>query len=335
MNSKVWLTVYAIFALLLIGGAGFFAFTKYKEYSTALDTWDTNVGTIETLEKKVPYPNEENVEKLEKKVDEYETAVDGLRESLGTFQRPLDVGKANTVFQTDVKTRVGEFRQFASAEGMAIEIEEGLDFQLGFDIYSTQLPPPDLVGVLDYELEAIDYLLRALVTSGAERMTMFERDPIPGEAGVEREFESSAVQKYPVRLRFTSSYQSFQDFINQLANEKNFFYIVRVLKVQNQMVEGPLRLSGDGSSLPIFKNPLTGEVATREQVMEWGHGRASKDDVAENAKAAGFVSDTNDARVLMGQEKLNVFMVVDIVRFPNPEELNVEAETEEKGKTKN
>lgn len=334
MNSKVWLTVYAIFALLLIGGAGYFAYSQYGEYSGALATWDENVGTIETLEKRVPYPNKDNVKALEGKVKGYESSVNDLFKSLNTFQRPLNTAMSNTEFQQNVKQRVGEFREFASAGGMTIEMEEGDDFQLGFDSYSSQIPPQELVGVLDYELEAIDYVLRAMVTAGAEKMTLFERDNIPGEAGVDHTYENQAVQKYPIRLRFTSSYQAFQEFINKIANDKNFFYIVRVLKVQNEMTEGPIRLSESGGSLPIFKNSLTGEVADRNMLVEWGWGSLSASEFEENAKGAGFISAEEDARVLMGQEKLHAFMVIDIVRFANPEEVAAAENSKDKEKTK-
>ena len=334
MNSKVWLTVYAILALLLIGGAGFFAYSSYGKYSEALSGWDSKVGTIERLEKNVPYPSEENVEVLQEEVDEYKQSVDDLLTTLNQFQRELNTSLPNTEFQQLLKKRVAEFRSFAEAGGMQISASD--DFQLGFDSYSATLPKPELVPLLDYELEAIDRLLKTLVTKGAVSLETFERDLIPGETGSEREYASDAVHKYPVRLRFTANHGAFQSFINEIANDESFFYIVRVLKVRNQVTQGPVKLNAVDAStdIPSFQNPVTKQAATYEMMLGWGLNVDPPEEVEAKAKAAGFVSTKQDARVLMGQEMLNVFMVVDIVRFPGPDEQVAKEEEESDSKTR-
>ncbi len=321
MNSKVWLIVFGVFSALLIGGSGFFAVSKYKEYSDADSSWNTKVGAIESLEARVPYPNEENEEAVKKQAVEYDAAVKGLFESLNTFQKPLRSELENTAFQQLVKKRVEEFREFAQAGGMAVDTAE--EFQLGFERYSATLPPPAMVSILDYELDAIDNMLRELVTAGVTSMVTFDRDLIPGEAsGAEVNNEGVVVHKYPVRLRFVAPHDSFQSFVNRIANDENYFYIVRVLKVKNQVIEGAPKLtSEDGSAFPVFEDLKTKQVAGYEMLLEWGYGTDSEDAVQEKAKAAGFTPASKDARVIMGQEQLEVFMIVDIARFVNPDDV--------------
>jgi hypothetical protein len=195
-------------------------------------------------------------------------------------------------------------------------------FQLGFDSYATDIPKPELVPYLDYELEAIDKLLRQLVDTDAEALLTFERDPIPGEDGGAERQESSVVHKYPIRLRIRAKHASFQNFINQMANDEEFFYILRVLKVKNESPEGPIKLiSEDGSTdLPTYINLETKEVASYAQLVEWGYPDTPAADIAPIAREEGFELNKLDARVLMGEERLNVFMVIDIVRFVSPEE---------------
>jgi hypothetical protein len=231
----------------------------------------------------------------------------------------LNTTLANTEFQQRFKTRVEDFRAFAKENGFEIVTETG--FYLGFDAYAEQVPAQELVPELDYELEAIDYLLRKLVTSGSKAMTSFERDPIPGEPSGSEKKPDGVVQKYPVRIRFSGSHEVLQSFINTLANDREFFYIVRVLKVKNENEEGPIKLTAaDGSGFIKFENPITKEVASPEMVAEWSSEGASAADIESKAKTAGFIKADLDARVLMGQEKLNVFLVVDITRFLSPEE---------------
>tara|TARA_R110000850_G_scaffold242043_2_gene366684 strand:- start:2320 stop:3330 length:1011 start_codon:yes stop_codon:yes gene_type:complete len=334
MNHKVWLTVFGVVAALLIGGGAFYAISSYGKYSDALSSWDTKVGTIESLERKVPYPNKSNAEALEEKVAKYKGSVQSLYQSLNSYQRPLNVTLAATEFQQLVKNRVQEFRGIAKSGGLAIESTE--EFQLGFDSYSSSIPPPELVPVLDYELEAIDHLLRELVVAGAESLTAFERDPIPGEAGMAARHESGVVHKYPIRLQFQSGYSAYQQFINSIANDKNFFYIVRVLKVENEVKEGPFKQTDDEAGATTFYHSESGEQASYDELVNWGQGTASSEEIAAAAAEDGYAPSTEDARVLMGQEKLNVYMVVDIVRFLSPEEVSEAGKqtTEDSGSSK-
>ncbi len=331
MNHKVWLTTFGIFSALFIGGSAFYAFTGYSKYSEAMGSWDVKVRTIESLERKVPYPSEGNAEALAGGKDEFEKAVLELFESLEAFQRPLDAQLANTVFQGNVKQRVQSFREYAKTEGMEL-LDDPQAFQLGFDSYATDIPKPELVPYLDYELEAIDRLLRQLVDTDAEALLTFERDPIPGEDGGAERQESSVVHKYPIRLRIRAKHASFQNFINQMANDKEFFYILRVLKVKNESPEGPIKLiSEDGSTdLPTYINLETKEVASYAKLVEWGYPDTPAADIAPIAREEGFELNKLDARVLMGEERLNVFMVIDIVRFLSPEEQAKSADNDEK-----
>ena len=331
MNHKAWLTTFGIFAALFIGGSAFYAFSGYSKYSDAMGSWDVKVRTIESLERKVPYPSEGNAEALAGKKDEFEKAVLELFESLKAFQRPLDAQLANTVFQGNVKQRVQSFREYAKTEGMEL-LDDPQAFQLGFDSYATDIPKPELVPYLDYELEAIDKLLRQLVDTDAEALLTFERDPIPGEDGGAERQESGVVHKYPIRLRIRAKHASFQNFINQMANDEEFFYILRVLKVKNESPEGPIKLiSEDGSTdLPTYINLETKEVASYAQLVEWGYPDTPAADIAPIAREEGFELNKLDARVLMGEERLNVFMVIDIVRFVSPEEQAKSADNGEK-----
>ncbi len=319
MNSKTWSTMFGVIAALMIGGTGFYAYSSYGSYKMALEGWDSKVGDIQTLERKVPYPNEDNSESVKASLDRYKASVQQLSDTLNTFQRPLNKELANTTFQQLVKERVEGFRQYARTGGL--EIDSTTEFQLGFDSYANTLPQPELVPVLDYELEAIDHLLRTLVDCGAETISAFQRDAIPGEVGSSGKHESGVVHKYPVRFRFSGSFEAFQKFVNALANDKEFFYILRVLKVKNEATDGALKASGDGGpSFARYENPTTKEVANPEMLAEWGAEGASESDIAARAKEAGFVMADQDARVLMGQEKISVFVVIDITRFLGPDE---------------
>ena len=153
-----------------------------------------------------------------------------------------------------------------------------------------------------------------------------------GELGGNTKKESGVVHKYPVRLKFRLSHGALQSFINKVANNKEYFYIIRVLKVVNEVKEGPLKPgSGEGAETPKFRNPETQEGSDAEKLTAWGYPDATSAELEANAKAAGFLPATEDARVLMGQESLTVFMIVDIARFLSSEEVS-ENQTAERPK---
>ena len=332
MNSKVWLVMFGLFALLLIGGAGYYCLDASGKYQEALDSWDQKKGAIKGLERKVPYPSKKNQDALQAEVDGYSGAVGALFKSLNKFQKPLNTTIKNTEFQQLVKSKVEAFRKFAKEGGMNMDATD--EFQLGFDSYANSLPNPESVPVLHYELEGIDLLLRTLVEAGAEQLLAFRRDPIPGESGEEGKKDMGVVQKFPVRLKFKADHDAFQKFINSIANNKDYFYILRVLKVTNEVKEGPLKPgdSAGASATPRFRNPETQEVPDLEKLGEWGYPDVKGAELAAKAKAEGFLPATEDARVLMGQEKLTVYMVVDITRFLDPEKVEKKKMEERKNK---
>jgi hypothetical protein len=324
MKSKAWLTIFAVVALLLIGASGFFCFSAVGKFSEAQNNWGVKIDTIKLLEKKVPYPNQKNVDEVKTIVLNYQKSVDGLFTNLNAFQKELDKKLLNIEFPEKVKTKVNEFRQFATSSQFTIE--EGDAFQLGFDAYSNSLPVPEIVPILDYELKAIDHLLRKIITSGGEAMSSFSRDLIPGEVGGPEKQENGVVHKYPVRLQMKCSHKAFQNFMNSISNDKEYFFAVRVLNIENEAQEGPFKGGGEGevAGLPRFVKTETSEPAGPEELTKWGYPNASELDLAAAAKADGYEPAGTDARVLMGQEKLDVFMVVDVVRFLKPSEVVIE-----------
>lgn len=285
MNSKVWLRTFGIVSVLLLAATGFYAASSFQRYRESLSKWDAKVELIADLEGQVPYPDEKNASVLEKRVGSYRDSVRALSETLKSFQRPLVTGVENTAAQMRAMKYVEDFRLFAKANAFAIESEN--EFLLGFDAYADKVPDPDLVPLLCFQMDAIDHLLRKLATSGAKSMTSFERDPLPGESGSRESSSGAVIQKYPVRIRFQTDHEGLQRFVNELANDREFFFTIRVLKVQNENQEGPLK------QIPEDETSSVGPEKSLEIPIQ----------------------SEQDARVLMGQERLNLFMVIDICRF--------------------
>jgi len=135
-----------------------------------------------------------------------------------------------------------------------VVVPEG--FYFGMGDYATTLPKPAATAILKYQLDSIDYLLRTIIAQGADEIISVEREPIALEKGEEDPEKTERVVKYPVKLSFVTGHDGFRDFLNLVSNDKNF-YIIRVLRVDNEAKIGP---SKNLEQKRLAKDPTTGEV---------------------------------------------------------------------------
>lgn len=340
MKGNAWLVGFALFAIVSLGGAGFFFFSGKRAYDQAFNGWDRLSGKIEKLEKEVPYPSRENEEQLRGAVEAYEAKVTGLYDSLSRYQKPLNQQLSDSDFTTQLLSgKVGDFTKVAADAGFGIDKPD--EFYLAMGQYRASFPRPNMVPMLDYQLGAIDHLLRTLVDSGATKLWAVTREELPAEndasnADATGIIGGQVVQKYPITLRFQASHAAFQKFINSVANDEDYFFIVRLLRVENSSPAGPA-LAGDGGgagdSGPKFVN-AAGELAPDELVDSVSSTAATMEELVSAMAEQGYEVQRQDARIIFGQEFLDVFAVIDLVRFVSPEEAAAAAksqEVEEKG----
>lgn len=329
MKGNAWLAGYFVFTALLLGGTGFYFFQGRAAYTDKFTGWDKLKSKIALLEKESPFPNEENAKNLESRVVDYDLEVKGLYDSLARYQKPLDAQLKDTDFTNRVlKEKLAAFIQLAGEK--KLEIEKKDEFYFGFDAYKSTFARTELVPMLNYQLEAVEHVLKHLAESGAERLLEVTRDPIPGEladaassgtdAGKPAGAAQEVAQKFPMQVRFVSNHQTFVEFVNRIANDKEYFLILRVLKVDNSNPDGPAIGGSAPTDAIIWKNKEGGE-ATREQQEALGKGTLGEADFFKAMEDAGWTRQRQDARIIFGQEKLEILAVIDVVRFLPPDQV--------------
>ena len=330
MKGNRWLAGFAVFALLLIGGTGFFFFKGFGEYRSAYHGWDDLASKIKKLERETPYPSRTNQQEIETQLGDYEGKVKSLYESLAKFQKPLDETMLDRDFPQKLKTRVEGFQQLAGEKGLTVEAkDEAKDgFYLGFNAYSSSLPKPSLVPLLNYQLDATNHLLKQLVESGASRLTRLSREALPGEdassgepvasSGESEEASDggSVVQKFPIKIDFVCRHQAFQNFVNRIANDEEYFFILRALRVENSAPDGP-KIAEESQQAVFVKDG--GETASQGVMEENGLNELARADFVAKMAEAGYRQVSQDARILFGQEDLKVEAVIDLVRVLPPQ----------------
>ncbi len=330
MTSKNWIITYAVILTLVLGAGGYYLYSSLSAHSKSQSGWTKTKRELASLTKEVPYPNAENEETLTKLTSDLEREVKSLGSALESFDMELDKGMEASRFQRKIGEKVKDFRAYA--EENDFEVVNVTDFRLGFQKYDRDLPAQALTPVLNYKLDAVDYLVRQLVESDVARLISLDRDSIPGEDGAPDEYDSPYVQKYPVRVKFEASHTAFQEFLNRISNTKDFFYIVRVLRLNNSAQEGPSKASQEQNfgGEPVFVDQATGQRATYEQLTEWGYGSVPPAELEEAAGEQGYIPAQKDARLIMGGETIEVFMIVDIARLLKGEETEAAKEAEKK-----
>ncbi|MFK5923473.1 MAG: Amuc_1100 family pilus-like protein [Verrucomicrobiota bacterium] len=320
MKGNQFYTVFGIVTAVLLGAVGFYCYQGYSAYKEAGGGFNKRRTDLTRLKRSKPYPNEENLGEIGKQVKDYEEKIQHLFKSLDRFQQPLNSNIDDRQFPQILKAKIEAFKILAKKKGFKIEGEK--EFYMAMDAYRTTPPDIKAVPLLDYQLGAIEYLLNTLVEVGVSELIDLDRELLPeertagGKSGEDVSIESSAVAaKYPVSLTFETKHPAFVKLVNQITNDDKYFFILRALRVDNSAKEGLVKGDGeDGANTPSYVNAV-GEEAPEDLVNKIPPDLDVPGQVDWMREHGGFELQSSDARILLGNEKLRVFMVIDLVRF--------------------
>ncbi len=297
-EQSFWIS-FALVTVLLLGGSGYFFFNALGAYSTSRGDFDGKKGQLTRLERASLYPTKGNLDKLEAQIDQFEMKVDKVHDQLKAYQKPLPV-VSDQEFPTQLRAAKEEFERYAVQK----RVVTPSDFYLGMGTYQFQLPRPEATGILAYELGAIQHLLKIIVDNGADEIYNLQREETAVELGQPDPEKTERVVKYTFKVGFQTTHQGFQDFLNAVSNDKEYFFIVRVLRIDNEKKVGPERVVARPT---VIRTP-DGEVVTDIPVGPDGAPISSDEFVVQ------------DATVIFGDEAIRVTAVIDLCRFPEVED---------------
>lgn len=294
MKSKeqTFWTNFTIVMFLLIGGAGFYCFNSYSKFKTADSGYKAlQIKAQKLLEADIK-PNKKNLEDLNQTVADFEGEVDALHDALKKFEKPLEPVRDQEI-PNIVKDYVQRFTAQTTQAANPVALPD--PFAMGMEEYLGSIPPQEAAPILKFQLDSIDHMLRIAVDNGADIIYALSRERTPQEDGKEDAEKTQLVTKYPVTVSFRTTHNGLQEFINQVSNDGEYFYIIRVVRVDNEMKDGPIKDS-NRSNVVVNRD---GDVVVEEE-------GGTTDDL-----------EVQDAHVIFGQEKLDVTAVIDLCRFPS------------------
>ena len=343
-------TLAAIIGLMVAGGLGLAAVLvmSYFSYAATLEEFQAGSNKVAALKGAKLYPSEENVVAKETAISEYEDVVSRLGLTLLALQQPVKP-LTDTEFQARLKARIAETRQKADGRTPTV-MKLPKDFAFGFDSYTANLPrSAEAATQLGDYLGAVDDIVNMLISSGVSSIDSIERTELDVEKGKpppppeppkeakkttpKKGAKGKAAEKKPappkeiakvverrtLTLVLTADQGPLQVIMNKFASpsEMVHFTIVRQLRVENEKQEGPLRGSLpklDQSTQTIDPSaPVPGAPTEPADAKSATVPGLEKAQVIEPVKAA-----LPDAQAVFGEEKLKVYMEIDLVRFLEP-----------------
>lgn len=336
-ENKTLASIMGVFLALALA-LGFLVFNAWSAFSESNDRFANANNGLAAMKSADLFPSSENLVKKKTAVEDYEKKVTTLSKVLLSLQ-PSAEAVTETDFQAKLKAKIAEIR--ASA-GKTTKLPG--DFALGFADYTSSLPKSAVIAQeLSEYLDASEAVTRTMIGAGIESVDTFDRsllglekgEPaqpkapsglIPGApkkgVGVKPAAATKEVAKMVERrtltLTMTCDQGPLQKMLNQLASpsEMPYFTAVRLLRVENEKNEGPLRAAVTLELNKAKASAVDSEAAAvpTEQVVIGADGQPVA--APAQAKEAGPAKPgIKDAVGVMGQEKLKVYMEIDLIKF--------------------
>jgi hypothetical protein len=270
----------------------YFLFKAKSNFEDAFGHFNDAATERNRLEHLDPFPNEANYQQLKVHFENYNAALNKLKDELKTQMRPVGPLAPNE-FQ-------GRLRQTIIAvteEARANRVKLPDNFHLGFDEFTAALPNAAAAPLLGRELSQTESLMNILIDARVDAVTGFQRTPPPETTAATPSARKSAglaitnprvIERNIVDLNFVAAPSTARKVLNEFAGSTQQFFVVRTLHVRNEQEKGPAREQSAGSG-------STG-------------GRA-----AETAATTG--PPTGAIKFIVGSEHIQIGARIEMVRF--------------------
>jgi len=273
----------AVAFLLSTALLGWLAFTAWDEYSIAFAEYTDKSSQLAKLSQLKPFPNIDNLAKLEKAFAEQQGEHKALIKELQRFAVPTfgDLGKVKTqdrpqLFQDALRKEVTRIKTLAATSGATLPP----GFYLGMEEYENKPPGAEESLNLAKQLTLLSWLGEILVAKKGIIIAEFSKAaPEPSANGAKRDARkplatapvpaTSAKPTSPyesvlnIRISFRSTQSSFRELINSLSLAP-YFLLIENIQLQNSSGEPPRRNATTEVPEP---NPSGGDAVHRLPIV--------------------------------------------------------------------
>lgn len=320
IRENKFLTGFIAILVVCAGAFGYLLYSAYDSYSDVSDQYTGTANDLHQLQARVPYPDEQNLFKYKAERDDLIKATHSLAASLSDMVLPVEE-LTPSAFQDRLRDTVSAVVTAAGKDGVKLPEH----FALDFDKYQTQPPPAAAAGPLGRQLAALQIAMNILLDEHVDSVVALKRTPLTQEGGLRTERggggggrggggfgqrgeggggESAGenlVERIPFQIQFTGGQPAFKKVLNDFAASSKQFFIVSSLIVENSDPK-PIAKSDDTSA----PSPTPDQSAA-----------ATSGTTATGAPDTS--GENGHLKFIVGTEKVNVAMRIDMVVFHTPE----------------
>ena len=279
-----------------VGALGFLLFKAQSRYGEVRADYEAKVGELNRLEGLKPYPEAENLKKIEAQKVEHAAAVDAFHKNVAAAQIAVEP-VTREQFQDRLREAVTRITTKAGEKTVTLPTP----FYLGMEKYQTEPPLAEAAPALGRQLKALEFVLTKMIDDGILAITKFDRNALPEEEGKNKKEKEAPAKPAPspakaeksskhsvayngVHIDFTADQSRFRTFLNGIAAEKSQFFVPRLVVVKNEKADAP----------PRVQPGAPGAAVAADDPNKAGGGKAP---------------------LIFGAEKVNVSMILEIVDF--------------------
>jgi hypothetical protein len=332
-ENKLLSTILGVIAAGCLG-LGYLLFDSWGGYTTARDEYivlGTQISQIKSLSLA---PTDGNLKTKQALVDEYSSNVAKLSGALFYLQPPVPPIKQSE-FQAKLKERVLAVKKLAADAKISLPAE----FSFGFSEYLNALPNSDITATeLSGYLDGIEAVVKLMLSCRVKSIDLLTRTPLPIEKeapkatsgiGLGRpsnanrtatKIVATVAEKRQISIVVTLEQSALQQAMSKMANpvdmkvteagDQSHFASLRVLRVENQVKEGPIRRKSsvaEPDDTQVIK-PIEAP-AVKAAGGNTGATEAGPVILIPPSPAAA------DSVPVIGQELLKAQMEIDLVKF--------------------
>ncbi|MCW1886143.1 Amuc_1100 family pilus-like protein [Luteolibacter flavescens] len=305
-------------------GLIFWGIKASGDYSTAKEEYTSAADEVDLMAGGKVYPSEDNLQAKKKAVADYKKSVEDMQAAFEKFRTPTPANVDPAAF-SDTLLKAKEVASKAFAEILPTPTEVPAEFFLGMEAYTTSPPERGATGILTYQLEALSELMANLAAATPAKLLNIHRPQLDEEKAGAKPFDAKgkSYRALPVEIAFNGTEASVRKFLSSLDDSKTHYYVVRSIRIVNERQVAPTSADGNfekteeaqpdagaGSS-----DPFGGAGGF---VLPGDDAAAPADDAAPADAAAPAPAAGGDGVILqqvLGSEKLNVFLRIDIIQF--------------------
>lgn len=319
----------AVAAAGLIG----WAVTAGNGYNKAKEDYTTTSEEVDKIVKGPLFPNEDHLADKEKAVKDYKESVASLEKAFDKFRAATPPNIEPGDFNDAVKKALdAATKAITDAKG-----EVPAEFFIGFEAYKDAPARKEATGILTYQLEAISNLFAGLAASGPAKILNTYRPPLEEEEGKVFDGKGKSYRALPFELAFNGKEEVLRKFLSSLDDSGKYYYVIRSVRIINEKTKAPTSADGqfkaeegagggEGAAVAPAADPFGGAAAggfvlPGDDAAAPPPADGAAPPVAAPEPAAPAAAEGGSGIILqevLGSEKINVFLRIDIIQFLTP-----------------